>query len=108
MLASKYSQLCLDLLLYIERIYLVYVLLFISYCIVCILHSSSVPFSFSCHDNKNTYVYLQHMYITPWNEYVKLSHLTHQDFCEHNILPLLITSVINISIINLHFHYDYG
>ena len=46
--------------------------------------------------------------ITPWNEYVKLSHLTHQDFCEHNILPLLITSVINISIINLHFHYDYG
>ena len=57
---------------------------------------------------KNTYVYLLYMYITPWNEYVKLSHLTHQDFCQHKILPLLITSVINISIINLHFHYDYG
>ena len=68
-----------------------------------------VPFSFSCHDNcKNNYVYLQYMYITPWHEYVKLSHLTHPDFCEHNIFPLLITSVINISIINLHFHYDYG
>ena len=82
------------------------------YCIVFILHSSPVPFSLSCHDNNvncnNTYVYLQYMHITPWNEYVKPSHLTHQDFCEHNTFPLLITSDINILIINLHFHYDYG
>ena len=95
--------------LYIKRIYLVYILLFSCYCIVCILHSTLVPLPFPCHDSivncNNNIVFLQYMYnnLRVRNEYVKLTHST-----EHIAHPPLTTGVIDTLNISLHFHCDYG
>ena len=42
------------------------------------------------------------------NEYVKLTHSTHQNVYEHIAHPPLTTGVIDTLNIILHFHCDYG